>query len=162
MKLTSQEEYGFRCLLQIGRAGPGGSLTIPEISEAEGISVPYTAKLLRMLRRGGFVKSVRGKEGGYSLARPADQIVVGKVLETLGGRFFEPGFCESHAGQATVCTHSVDCSIRSLWRTVQVALDQVLAKTTLQDLLRTEVEMTGWVASVSPPKGTGSVRPPAV
>ena len=70
MKLTAHEEYGFRCLVQIGKRGP---LTIPEISEAEGISASYTAKLLRMLRRGGFITSARGKVGGYSLARPAER-----------------------------------------------------------------------------------------
>ena len=155
MKLTAHEEYGFRCLVQIGRHGPGGSLTIPEISAAEGISAAYAAKLLRMLRRAGFIKSVRGKVGGYSLARPADQIVVGNVLELLGGRLFEADFCESHTGQGKICAHSSDCSIRTLWRTVQLALDQVLGKTTLQDLLRTEEGMRKWVNTLPALKSPG-------
>ena len=69
MKLTSQEEYGLRCLLRIAREGEGGSLTIPKISEKEGISNFYVAKLMRILRRGGLVKSVRGQAGGYAMAR---------------------------------------------------------------------------------------------
>ena len=69
MKLTSQEEYGLRCLLRIARQGEGGALTIPEISEAEGISSYYVAKLMRILRRGGFVTSARGQAGGYTLSR---------------------------------------------------------------------------------------------
>jgi Rrf2 family protein len=162
MKLTAHEEYGIRCLAQLGRRGPGGSLTIPEISEAEGISTAYTAKLMRMLRRGGFVKSARGKAGGYSLGRPAGEIVVGDVLTALGGRLYESGFCESHAGQGKICAHSVDCSIRTLWRTVQFALDQVLGKTTLQDLLRNEEEMRGWVNSLAPLKSAGLTVPPPV
>lgn len=132
MKLTAHEEYGFRCLVQIGKSGP---LTIPEISEAEGISPSYTAKLLRTLRQGGFITSARGKVGGYSLARPASGIVVGEVLAALGGKMFEKNFCDSHAGQAHVCAHSTDCSIRTLWSRVQGALDEVLGKTTLQDVL---------------------------
>lgn len=144
MKLTSHEEYGVRCLLQIGRRGEGAALTIPEISEAEGISPAYAAKLLRMLRQGGFITSARGKDGGYSLARPARAIVVGEVMALLGGRMFENNFCESHSGSAHVCAHTTDCSIRTLWRRVQTALDDVLGKTTLQDLLRTEEQMTGW------------------
>src|SRR5438067_12705378 len=99
MKLTAHEEYGFRCLLQIGRGGAGGSLTIPEISQAEGISAPYAAKLLRTLRRAGFVKSARGKVGGYSLARPAGEVIDGDVLEDLGGRLYEADFWDRHAGQ---------------------------------------------------------------
>jgi Rrf2 family protein len=151
MKLSAHEEYGFRCLLQIGRHGDGGgALTIPEISEAEGISPAYAAKLLRILRQGGFVTSARGKVGGYSLARPASRIVVGEVLAALGGRMFEKDFCQSHAGTAHVCAHTTDCSIRTLWQRVQVALDDVLGKTTLQDLLRTEEQMNGFVATLSP------------
>lgn len=151
MKLSSHEEYGLRCLLRIGFAGEGGSLTIPEISQAEGVSNAYVAKLLRILRRGGFVKSARGKDGGYTLARPADRILVGEVVDGLGGRFFEPGFCDQHAGRNTVCANSVDCSVRSLWRALQVAVDQVLSKTTLQDLLRNETDMNSFVTALPGP-----------
>jgi Rrf2 family protein len=145
MKLSSQEEYGLRCLLRIARQSETGSLTIPEISQAEGISTSYVAKLMRVLRRGGFVKSARGQAGGYTLARPPQEVVVGEAMAFLGGRFYEPGFCEDHTGTERVCTHSVDCSIRSLWRTVQLVLDQVLSKTTLKDLLHNEQQMTSWV-----------------
>ena len=135
MKISAQEEYGVRCLLQIGRRGADASLTIPEISRAEGISSHYVAKLLRVLRRGGLVKSARGQSGGYTLARPLREIAVGEVLAVLGGRLYEPEFCNEHGGGEVVCTHTVDCSIRSLWRNVQQAVDQVLGKTTLEDLL---------------------------
>jgi Rrf2 family protein len=141
MKLTAHEEYGFRCLVQIGRRG---LVTIPEISDAEGISQAYAAKLLRTLRQSGFIASARGKEGGYSLARQADHIIVGEVLAALGGKMFDTEFCESHSGQAHVCAHTSDCSLRALWKRVQVALDEVLGKTTLQDLLRNEEQMIGW------------------
>ncbi len=147
MKLTSHEEYGFRCLVKIGSSG--GALTIPEISDAEGISQAYAGKLLRILRKGGFVKSARGKVGGYSLARPAGEIVVGEVLAALGGKMFETDFCESHSGQAKICAHSTDCSIRTLWKRVQLALDDVLGKTTLQDVLRSEHHMTGWLTTLA-------------
>jgi Rrf2 family protein len=146
MKLSAHEEYGLRCLVQIGKHGAEGSLTIPEISRAEGISPPYVAKLMRILRRGGFVKSVRGKAGGYTLSRPSEEIVVGEVLALLGGRFYQTGFCEGHSGREETCAHTTDCAVRSLWRAVQVAMDQVLSGTTLKDLLvRTEREMTSWV-----------------
>ena len=64
MKLSSSEEYGLRCLLQLARQAPGHSLTIPEISQAEGITHHNVAKLLRILRQGGFVASARGQQGG--------------------------------------------------------------------------------------------------
>lgn len=151
MKLTAHEEYGVRCLVQIGRRGEGAALTIPEISDAEGISSAYAAKLLRILRQGGFITSARGKAGGYSLARAANRIVLGEVMASLGGRMFEKDFCESHSGSAHVCAHTTDCSIRTLWRRVQGVLDDVLGQTTLQDLLRTEEQMTGWF-ELGPPR----------
>lgn len=141
MKFSSQEEYGLRCLLRLGMQPPGASLTIPEISRLEGISPHYVAKLLRVLRRGQLARSARGQAGGYVLARPADQIVVAEALAVLGGRLFDPEFCERHAGEELVCTHSIDCSLRSLWRTVQSAVDRVLTRTTLHDLLGHEQEV---------------------
>jgi Rrf2 family protein len=142
MKLSAQEEYGIRCLLHLARCGEGESLTIPEISLAEGLSIPNVAKLMRLLRLGGFVQSARGQSGGYTLTRPPVQITVAAVLEALGGPFFGPHFCDRHAGRERVCTHSVDCSLRSLWHIVQVILAEVLEKTTLQDLLCNEQEMS--------------------
>ncbi len=158
MKLSAQEEYGLRCLLHLARCGQGESLTIPEISRAEGLSIPNVAKLMRLLRMGGLVQSARGQSGGYTLAKPADQISVATVLELLGGPLFGPTFCERHAGRELTCTHAEDCSIRSLWSTVQAVLTEVLGKTTLRDLLCNEEEMckrivdkTGGMLPFQPP-----------
>ena len=136
MKLSAQEEYGLRCLLQLARHRPGASLAIPEISQAEGISVHNAAKLMRILRRKGFVESVRGQHGGYALARPPDQIRIGEVLNALGGRLYAPDFCDHFASSVNDCARSLSaCSLRSLWARVQRAVDQVLEEITLQDLL---------------------------
>lgn len=142
MKLSAQEEYGLRCLLQLGRnaAQSGDGLTIPEISQSEGLSPAYVGKLMRILRMGGFVESARGHAGGYRLSRPAEQIVVGDVLAGLGGQLFGPGFCDDHSGVGEHCAHSVGCSIRSLWHTVQNVLDGVLGRITLNDLLAEEAQ----------------------
>ncbi len=135
MKISAQEEYGIRCLLQIGRAGADASLTIPEISRAEGLSSHYVAKLMRVLRRGGLVSSARGQAGGYTLTRPLNRITVSEALAVLGGRLYEADFCHQHNGSEQTCTHSIECSIRYLWRSVQEAVDQLLSRTTLEDLL---------------------------
>ena len=145
MKLSSQEEYGLRCLLQVARHGPEGSTTIPEIARIEGLSIPHVAKLMRLLRHGAFVKSVRGQAGGYKLARTPDQINIGEVLAWMGGRLFEPSFCTMHSGMAKLCTHSVDCSIRSLWQSVQHVVDLMLGKVTLSDLLGDERQVSSWI-----------------
>jgi Rrf2 family transcriptional regulator, iron-sulfur cluster assembly transcription factor len=144
MKLSAQEEYGLRCLLRLGAQPAEASLTIAELSRLEGISAPNVAKMLRLLRRANLVKSARGKDGGYALARPAGQIGVGEALAVLGGRIFDTRFCERHSGMSRLCTHMPDCSIRSVWRRLQAAVDGVLDQLTLKDLLRSEGEMTAW------------------
>jgi Rrf2 family protein len=149
MKLSSQEEYGLRCLLRVAALSSPGYVTINEISEDEGLSAFYVAKLLRILRRGGFVRSARGQVGGYALTRPAEKILVGEVLATLGGRLFDPRFCFEHSGLERTCKKLRECSIRTLWRTVQTLLDQVLSKVTLADLMNnSELEMSSRVSNL--------------
>jgi len=141
MKLSTQEEYGLRCLLQLARAGSGASLTIAEMSEREGISSPNVAKIMRILRRAGLVKSTRGKSGGYQLSRPANEVRALDVLAALGGRLFDPGFCDRHAGIEAHCLNTRDCSIRPVLRGLQDAVDQVLGELTLASLLGSEGEV---------------------
>ena len=139
MKFSSQEEYGLRCLLRVAKDGGEKGLTIPEISKAEGITTHNTAKILRVLRLGGFLESSRGQIGGYTLSRQADEILVSDVLNILGGKLFDEEFCNTHSGSAhKICTNSIDCSIRSLWQMIQKAVDGVLNHITLKDLISNE------------------------
>jgi Rrf2 family protein len=141
MKFSTQEEYGMRLLLRIAKSDSPNGLTIPEISELEGISVSNAGKILRILRLAGFIESARGQTGGYKLNMPADKISVSDVMTALGGKLYESGFCDMHAGIENICTNSIDCSIRSLWKTIQTMLDGVLSKITLQDLLGNEEDV---------------------
>ena len=141
MRLSAQEEYGLRCLLRVANAERGESVTIPTIAAAEALSIAYVGKLMSVLRQGEFVASVRGQAGGYVLSRPPEEIAVADVLTLLGGRLFEPGFCDDFPGLERICTHSINCSMRSLWRSIQQAIDRSLAGITLKDLLRTESDV---------------------
>ena len=135
MKITSQEEYGLRILLRIARCPNSDGLTIPQISAEEGLSRPYVAKLCRILRLAGLIRSSRGKEGGYTLARPAERILVPEVLNALGTPLYFPGFCTNHTGVLGGCIHTRDCTVRPLWEMVQQAVDNVLQNISLKDLL---------------------------
>ena len=144
MRLSAQEEYGLRCLLQVARE-PDGALTTPQLAEREGLTPAYVHKLMRLLRRGGLVTSVRGRKGGYQLARPAEQITLAAALVSLGGSLYSPDFCAQHKGVARVCVRHRDCSIRALWMAIDQAVQRALGKTRLSDLLRTEPEMNVWI-----------------
>lgn len=138
MKISAQEEYGLRLLIRIAACKDADGMSIPQLSEAEGLTPHYVAKLARILRMGGFINSTPGYKGGYVLAVPAQKIVINKVLKTLGGPLFDKAFCGTHAGALKLCTHSVDCSSRSLWQMIQFLLDNFLDKVTLHDLVSTE------------------------
>jgi Rrf2 family iron-sulfur cluster assembly transcriptional regulator len=138
MKITAQEEYGLRILIRIGSCRDKEGMSIPQLSEAEGLSSHYVAKLTRILRMQGFINSTPGYKGGYVLAMPANEIMINRVLKSLGGALFDKEFCESHSGSVKLCTHSVDCSSRSLWQMIQFIVDRFLDQISLHDLINSE------------------------
>jgi Rrf2 family protein len=115
-------------------------MSIPQLSEAEGLTQHYVAKLTRILRLAGFINSTPGYKGGYVLAKPTGEIVIKDVLGALGGALFDTKFRSSHSGTLKLCTNSVDCSARSLWHMIQFTVNQLLEKVTLYDLVSGEKE----------------------
>jgi Rrf2 family protein len=148
MKITAQEEYGLRILIRIAACKEEGGMSIPQLSEAEGLTSHYVAKLTRILRIGGFINSTPGHKGGYVLARPADKIAIKDVLAELGGVLFDKSFCGQHTGSLKLCTNSVDCSARSLWQMIQFVVDHLLDKVTLHELINTEKESTRTLTAI--------------
>jgi Rrf2 family protein len=144
MKITAQEEFGLRCLLRLAQVTDGQSLTLPDIASGEGLSVPYAAKLLAVLRQAGLIESVRGRSGGYRLARPPEQIALGSLLLTLGEPLFdEPSYCQRHAAPGSdSCVHQEGCTLRALWQTLEHWMRGTLNQITLADLLQSEGRIT--------------------
>jgi Rrf2 family transcriptional regulator, iron-sulfur cluster assembly transcription factor len=141
MKITAQEEYGLRCVLRLAKA-ESGSITLPEVAAAEGLSVAYVAKLMAVLRNAGLLDSVRGRSGGYRLAKPADEIGLGSLLLVLGEPLFdEHDYCQKHAGTEApngVCTNKATCTLKSLWQTLELWMRRTLDQITLADLMQHE------------------------
>ncbi|MGB9664668.1 MAG: RrF2 family transcriptional regulator [Ignavibacteria bacterium] len=138
MKFSALEEYGLRCLIQIAKNSKSNGITIPELSELEGLSEANVAKILRILRLGGIVEAERGQTGGYRLTRLPEEITLREILFVLGGKLFENDYCNTYTGISTICTNSTDCSVRSVWKNVQRVIDEVLGRLTLKDLLAPE------------------------
>lgn len=138
MKLTAQEEYGLRCLLQVARRAPSDAVvpaSIRDVAEAEGLSADYAAKLLRVLRQAGMLDSERGATGGYRLARPPHEIPLHDVLRALDAPLYGPEFCQTHAGQLGECVHQTGCALQPVWGAVEQAIALVLGRLTVADLL---------------------------
>jgi Rrf2 family protein len=138
MKISAQDEYGLRILLQIARAHPEDGLSLSQISELENISQAYAAKITRSLRMAGFIQSMRGHKGGYILAQSPQEIKINQVLRSMSGAMYDEKFCGQHSGALTLCTNSVDCSLRSLWTVLQLNMDKWLDQISIYDLMKSE------------------------
>ncbi len=155
MKVTAQEEYGLRCILQLARYHSRDPVTGRQIAESEGISLDYVSKLLMILRRSELVRSVRGIRGGYALAREPRSITLGEVMRALSSEdgvvLSSPDahMCDHFSGHLEACTHLNACAIRPVWTVLARYLSGVLDHITLTDLLQTEHQVFEVVGQVS-------------
>ncbi len=138
MKITAHDEYGLRILLRIARDDNGTGLSIPAISQMEGMSFHNTAKFCGILRKAGFIVSTQGHAGGYKLARPANEMNLRVLFTSLGGLLFDESHCDDKKGTTASCNNSVNCSIRSFWKILQYSMDSILDNLSLEDLIEDE------------------------
>ena len=131
MKLSTTTRYGLRALTDLCGQEGDDPVSVADIARRQGIPLNYLEQLFSRLRRGGVLTSVRGAQGGYRLARPAGEISIAQVVEALG----EPivfGDCQTEGG----CANAPTCPTFSLWRRVKGSVDEILAETTLEDIMR--------------------------
>jgi Rrf2 family protein len=137
MKISAQEEYGLRCLVQLAALEPGESLTLNQIAEREGISGANAGKLMWLLSKAALVQSTRGTKGGYTLARPAEDILISDVIKILDADAVE-NHCQSYTGVLDVCIHTGDCGIRPVILGLHEIVHEALSKITLAQLVGEE------------------------
>src|SRR5687768_18615762 len=137
MKISAQEEYGLRCLVQLANLKEGESLTLPQIAEREGISTANAGKLMWLLNKAGFVNSTRGTKGGYFLSRPAAEIRLSEIIKVLDEDVLSK-HCESYTGVLDSCVHKGDCGIRPVIVGLHEIVENALSQITLAQLIGTE------------------------
>ena len=134
MKITSIEEYGLRCMVLLARNWGNGSMTLPEFAASENVSVPYAGKLMMILKKSGLVKAVRGRKGGYALARDPEKIRLNEIFEVLGKPVFSAEHCERFTGEKEICTHTEDCTVKGIWQVFEGFIGSFLESVTLAQL----------------------------
>ncbi|MCA1815138.1 MAG: Rrf2 family transcriptional regulator [Acidobacteria bacterium] len=137
MKVSAQEEYGLRCLLQLASLADEESLTLAQVAEREGISQANAGKLLWILNKAGLVTSTRGTKGGYRLARPATQVRLSEVIKVLDEDVLA-SHCKSYTGVLDSCVHNGNCGIRPVIVGLHEVVEQALSNITLAQLVGTE------------------------
>ena len=151
MKITAQEEYGLRCLLQLARNhGRPEPLTVREIAANEGISAAYAEKLLHRLATSGLATSVRGVKGGFRLARSPETVTVGDAVRALGSFLTHAAICQRYTGDERHCVHNRNCGLRPVWSTVNYHIQRLFDGLPLAILLQGERDSRQQIMDLAP------------
>ncbi|MCK4535684.1 MAG: Rrf2 family transcriptional regulator [Desulfuromonadales bacterium] len=130
MRLSTKAQYAVRAMVRLSLHSNGQAVALKDISKWENISLSYLEQLFVKLRRGKIVNSVRGPGGGYVLARPADQIQVDEIIDSVEETLV-PVSCMDESG---CCTCGSLCVTHSVWQGLAERIRSFLASVSLADL----------------------------
>ena len=134
VKLSTTTRYGLRALSDLCAQNEDGPVAVSDIAKRQDIPANYLEQLFAKLRRGDILRSVRGAQGGYLLARPPSEITVAEVVNALG-ESITFGDCQTPSG----CENAPNCPTFHLWRKVKNSIDEILTTTTLEALVRDKI-----------------------
>lgn len=149
MRISTRSEYGLRALMELGQAK--SAMSLRDIANRQHISLDYLEQIMPALKTADLIKARRGAQGGYQLTRDAEEITVLDVLAALEGSL-DPMACLSSAplGMETKdaavldsCGASGSCAVQEVWREVKVAMESVLRKLTLAQLIERQQAQFG-------------------
>jgi Rrf2 family protein len=137
MQLSKRAEYALRALIDIEIARQAGRehIRAQEISEHEAIPIPFLEQILAQLRAAGLVTAKRGKAGGYTLARPADTIIMGAVLRLIEGSLAPISCVSLSSYKRCTCPDEDHCGLRMLMLDTRNAIAGVLDRYSLAEIV---------------------------
>jgi len=121
-----------RLMLDLAINNTGEYISIKNIASRQDISEKYLEQIITQLNRAGYVKSVRGAQGGYMLAKAPSEYTVGMILRLLEGSL-APVDCLD--GEESNCNRAAGCVTQEVWHKIQVAVENVVDNITLADLV---------------------------
>lgn len=130
MKISKKAYYGLRAVIALGNTTT--PISIHALAKAEHLPEDYLEKILQHLRRAAIVNARKGAEGGYLLARPANQISVWEILRELDGPI--KTFTAPIKGTLP-CLQGGHCQANEVWRTLETAIEKTLSQITLDTLI---------------------------
>lgn len=140
MKISTKGRYALRMMLDLAEHNTGEFISLRDISGRQGITVKYLEQIVTSLTRAGYLRSQRGNNGGYQLARPADTYKVGDILRVMEGSL-EPIACLDF--DPAMCDRSENCTVLPFWQGLSKAINDYVDSYTLQDLLELDQNMAG-------------------
>jgi len=136
MKISTKGRYALRLMLDLALNNTGEYIKIKNISERQEISEKYLEQIVTSLSRASYVKSVRGAQGGYKLAKNPEEYTVGMILRLTEGSL-APVAC---LDDDTECNKIDDCVTIEIWKQLDTAIKGVVDRITLQDLVNWQMQ----------------------
>jgi Rrf2 family protein len=134
MKVSTKGDYGVRALVELANHYGAGPVQSAEIAARQEVPEPYLDQLLTNLRRAGFIRSVRGPQGGHALIRDPRELRLSEVMVALEGSL-APISCVDDPG---ACTRTGGCVGRDVWERVRDATFEILNGVSIADLAEKE------------------------
>lgn len=137
MKLSKRGEYALRSLINLGIASEVGRALVQasELADSEQMPVKFVEQILQELKDAGLIASVRGKFGGYRLAKPMREITIGSVVRLIDGPLAPIGCVSQTAYEKCTCPDEAHCGLRMLMLDVRNAIAGILDRYTLADVV---------------------------
>jgi len=140
MKISTKGRYAARVMLDLALNHTGECIKVKDIAARQGISEKYLEQIISVLNKAGYVKSVRGAQGGYRLAKDPKEYTVGMILRLTEGSL-APVACLEDGAEA--CGRCDTCETLEVWRQVYDAVNQVVDNITIADLVQKHRERMG-------------------
>ena len=132
MKISTKGRYALRLMLDLASNDSGTPIRLKDVAKRQGISEKYLEQIISILNKAGFVRSVRGPQGGYSLSRTPADYTVGMILRLTEGSLC-PVDCAAEENGS--CDREDTCVTRMLWKKLDDAISSVVDRVSLEELL---------------------------
>lgn len=136
MKLSTKGRYGVAAMYDLARHHGQGAISLRSVALRQGISEHYLEQLMSSLRKAGYVKSVRGAQGGYMLTRDPAAVSVGDIIRIMEGPIAPVDCLLSGIDDNDYCERAGDCVTRGVWAKVRDSINSVLDSISLADLCK--------------------------
>lgn len=139
MKISTKGRYALRMMYDMAINSSGSAMPLKEIAKRQNISIKYLEQIVILLNRAGFVKSIRGAQGGYLLARDPSEYTVGMILRLTEGSMAPVACLDDDVNQ---CPRAAECPTLFVWEKLNDAVKGVIDNVTLQDIIDRSREQT--------------------
>lgn len=140
MKISTKGRYALRLMMDLAVADPGTPVSLKDVAERQQISIKYLEQIISVLNKGGFVRSIRGAQGGYVLKKEPKEFTVGMILRTTEGSLAPVACVEEDAAE---CERMNRCATALLYKKINDAVNEVVDTLTLQDLVDWQQGLNG-------------------